>query len=518
MNEQPTKEEILSINLDKLSEEYLDWYVYRRWFYDIEFYSNYFFKHLKVDKKTQKQIRSSPIHSELVNLFQLLTDLLILFPRDHAKTTYTLFYIMWCICYQQEKAILLVMSEWLWIATIGKIRDEFENNDKLKSIFGRLVPERNKEEQGKKWTASQLQFLNGVEIEAVKLRGTIRGRRPTLLIVDDPQENKDVENPQIAKKFEYWFRSSVYNTLDHTGRCIMIWTIVWELCLVNSLRNDNRGFKTIEYTAVDNPEYQMINGKLHLVRWNPLWEWKRSIAALDTRLQKVGRDVFQQEYMHIPANLLWEKIWKEEELNNLVVPPYKEDPKFAGLKIYRKPQATAMSWVDTSGWKQSWDYASIIMRNIHGDLLASYYAKVWPEVLVQVIDYLVSLWYHGVISIECNNESWGTTITLAKNYRWSYMLYKREDIDRTTKKKQKKLWWNTNVWTRRTLLGEYDVAIRAGEIFEISPETFNEMKTFYRNEVTGKWEAMTNHHDDWIMSDGICRQMRKERQIIEIKG
>lgn len=515
---QPSKERIMRIDFKKLKPQHKKWYVYWRWFYDLEFFSNYFFSHIKVDKKTKKTIKSSPVHAELINLFQILVDLLILFPRDHAKSTYTFFYIMWCICYKQETAILLVMSEWLWIATIGKIRDEFENNNKLKSIFGRLVPERTKEEQGKKWTASQLQFLNGVEIEAIKLRWSVRGRRPTLIVVDDPQENKDVENPQIAKKFEYWFRSSVYNTLDPTGRCIMIWTVVWELCLVNSLRNDNRWFKTIEYTAVDNPEYETINGKLHLVRWNPLWEWKRSITALNDRLQKVWRDVFQQEYMHIPANLLWEKIWKEDELNNLIVPPYKEDTKFEWLKIYRKPQVTAMYWVDTSGGKQSGDFASIVVRNIYGDLLASYYAKVWPEVLVQVIDYLVGLWYRWVISIECNNESGGTTITLAQSYRRKTLLYRRDDIDRITKKKQKKYGWNTNVWTRRTLLGEYDVAIRAWEIYEVSPETLNEMKTFYRNASNGKWEAMTNHHDDAIMSDWICRQMRKERQIVEIKG
>lgn len=517
MNEQPTKELILSINPSKLLPEHLKWYIYWRWFYDIEFFSNYHFKHVKVDKKTQKPIKSAEFHKQLVQILSGKEDALILCPRDHAKSTYTFFYIMWCICYKQEKAILLVMSEWLWTATIGKIRDEFENNDLLKSIFGRLVPERNKEEQGKKWTWSQLQFLNGVEIEAVKLRGSVRGKRPTLVIVDDPQENKDVENPEIARKFIYWFWSSVYNTLDPTGRCILIGTIVWELCLVNDIRNDTRGFKVIEYTAVENPEYEMINGKLHLVRWNPLWEWKRSILSLDDRLQKVGRDVFHQEYMHVPANLFGEKIWKEEELNNLIVPTYTESKKFEWLKIYRPPEKHCLIWVDTAWGKQSGDYSSIKVRNLYGDLLASYYMKVWPEVLVEVIDHLVELWYLWVIGIECNNETGGTAITLAQGYWWKTLLYRRVDIDKITKKKQKKYGWNTNVWTRRTMLGEYDVAIRDWELFEVAPETMNEMKTFIRNERSGKREAMVNHHDDSIMADAICRQMRKERPFVEVK-
>ena len=38
----PTKTEINKINLDKLPDEYLDWYIYWRGFYDIDFFINYF--------------------------------------------------------------------------------------------------------------------------------------------------------------------------------------------------------------------------------------------------------------------------------------------------------------------------------------------------------------------------------------------------------------------------------------------------------------------------------------------
>jgi len=41
-------------------------------------------------------------------------------------------------------------------------------------------------------------------------------------MVDDPQENKDVQNPQITDKFNNWFFTSVYNTLDDSGRCIVL--------------------------------------------------------------------------------------------------------------------------------------------------------------------------------------------------------------------------------------------------------------------------------------------------------
>ena len=40
------------------------------------------------------------------------------------------------------------------------------------------------------------------------------------------------------------------------------------------------------------------------------------------------------------------------------------------------------------------------------------------------------------------------------------------------------------------MLGELDIGIRDGEIFEVTEERMNEAKTFYRNEQDGKREAM----------------------------
>lgn len=68
------------------------------------------------------------------------------------------------------------------------------------------------------------------------------------------------------------------------------------------------------------------------------------------------------------------------------------------------------------------------------------------------------------------------------------------------------------------MLGELDIGIRDGEIFEVTEERMNEAKTFYRNEQDGKREAMQWYHDDAIMCSAICRQMRKEPVYVEIAG
>jgi hypothetical protein len=85
-----------------------------------------------------------------------------------------------------------------------------------------MVPDKTRAEANKKWTQSQLQFLNGVTIESVTMGGSIRGKRPTKIVVDDPQENSDVQSKHMTDKFNYWFWSSVYNTLDPSGKCVVI--------------------------------------------------------------------------------------------------------------------------------------------------------------------------------------------------------------------------------------------------------------------------------------------------------
>jgi hypothetical protein len=42
------------------------------------------------------------------------------------------------------------------------------------------------------------------------------------VVGDDVQENKDVENPDIVKKFNKWVFTSLYNVLLPTGRMVIL--------------------------------------------------------------------------------------------------------------------------------------------------------------------------------------------------------------------------------------------------------------------------------------------------------
>lgn len=498
---------------DQLTNAEIDQYIYSKWYYDVDFFIDFFLWHYKRDKKTNRPIKSSEFHKELIQSMKSDDDTLVIIPRDHAKSTTSFFCMMHDICYKIEPSILLVMAKGLWLETIWKIRDEFETNYMIKKIFGRLVPERTREEANKKWTQNQLQFMNGVTIESVTMWWSIRWKRPTKIVVDDPQENSDVQNPQITDKFNDWFFSSVYNTLDPTGKCIVIGTVVWSLCIVNYILQEWRWFKAIKYEAVTDPEYDTIEWHKHLVWWQPLREEKRTIDALNDRLQKIWEKIFMQEYMNVPYIQNWSPVYNIDSVAAIITKNGQKDKFVPWLKLFWKPQSCFYG-VDTATGVEWWDYSTIIVRNSKMELLAQYRDRTPPHKLCDVIDHLWKLWYKWTIWIERNNSGI-STLNKAEEYSRYTKLYAEKTVDKITNKKTKKYWWNTNAKTKPLMIDHHVECFAKWLNTEYSEELKHEMNFYYYDE-KGSTNAIAPHHDDLIIADAICLQIMKQGQFIKL--
>ena len=57
------------------------------------------------------------------------------------------------------------------------------------------------------------------------------------MIIDDPEENKDVKNKRIVEEFRDFVFTTVYNMMLPGGNMVVLGTIVGELCLVEHLRH-----------------------------------------------------------------------------------------------------------------------------------------------------------------------------------------------------------------------------------------------------------------------------------------
>lgn len=187
---------------------------------------------------------------------------------------------------------MYISSKGLGEISIGKIRVELEINPMLKRVYGSLAPtdEDSKhiiENKNKKWKQSYLELSNGASLETVTKGWSLRGRRKHKVIVDDPEENKDVKNKRIVEEFRDFVFTTVYNMMLPGGNMVVLGTIVGELCLVEHLRH-KKWWVTIMRKALEHK--QPLRPEL----WNK--------KALKERLEVIGTARFLQEFMHVPIS------------------------------------------------------------------------------------------------------------------------------------------------------------------------------------------------------------------------
>lgn len=287
------KEEIKLIEPleDQLFDDELNQYVVSKWFYDKDFFCQYFLDGYGY-LIWWEQLPTPDHHIEIWEYLDKKQDFNLIEPRGHGKTTAVLEWILWAICYEQERSILYIANQDLGKQWLGKIRGELENNELLLECFWNLVPINSddmKDKRLKRWKQQQLEFLNGVYLATMSKWQAVRWQRPTKIIFDDPQENKDVENKAIVDKFNNRVFSSLYNTLLPGWSMTVLWTIVGNLCLVLHLKNKKKR-PTIYREACDSEFKNILRPEL------------RSKESLMERRETIWTTIFNQEFRHVPIN------------------------------------------------------------------------------------------------------------------------------------------------------------------------------------------------------------------------
>lgn len=131
-------------------------------------------------------------------------------PRGSAKTTIvSKTYPIFAAVTGREKYILLVGDTASQSRqNLEAVREELEKNERLAEDFPHAFGE------GPVWTQDRLITRNGVTIECIGSGAKIRGRtrrenRPTLIIIDDLQNDESVESPSQRKKDWEWFKRAL---------------------------------------------------------------------------------------------------------------------------------------------------------------------------------------------------------------------------------------------------------------------------------------------------------------------
>jgi len=292
---------------------------------NLHIFGKYFFPHIIRGTSEVPQC-----HKELIAEISKPGDSGIVFPRGFAKSTWEKIDTLHDIVYALEPVILYISNN---LTDAGfhleSMKVELENNQRLRAVFGDLVPLDSKE--SKKWTNKHFETSNGINVVARganKGRGVnIKNQRPTKIIIDDVEDDEMVRSSERRAKLKFWLYNVIYPSKDKTrGKIKMIGTVLHEMCEVLAFYNQHGG---IFRMATE-------DGKLtedSISIWPDMW----SIEDLQAQKTKVGTRAFMQEYMNTPTNEELANLKPEFIDNNT----FTVDPKFVHLRksIHIDPQA-----------------------------------------------------------------------------------------------------------------------------------------------------------------------------------
>jgi predicted phage terminase large subunit-like protein len=174
----------------------------------------------------------------------------VIAPRGSAKSTWSSFaYPLYCAVHGLEPYIQIVSDTtaqaWIWLEGIRK---ELQDNEDLARDYPHVsMP-------GDVWRQERLRLRNGVVIEALGTGSRIRGRRnraerPSLIIVDDPQNEDHITSAALREKSWRWFTKALMNAGTPGTNILVLGTTLHRDCLVLRLKR-TAGWRARVFRAI----------------------------------------------------------------------------------------------------------------------------------------------------------------------------------------------------------------------------------------------------------------------------
>lgn len=172
-------------------------------------------------------------------------------PREHAKSTaFTHDYVLAAAVFRTDQYIIIVSStEEMAQEHLGDISKELHDNEELRSEFGIIGFESDQK------TDIIVSCNDGYKFRIIargagqKMRGRKwMGKRPSLIVCDDLEDDEQVESRDGRKKFLRWFFRALKPALRDGGKIRVHGTILHEDSLLSRLMRD-KTWSTLYYKA-----------------------------------------------------------------------------------------------------------------------------------------------------------------------------------------------------------------------------------------------------------------------------
>lgn len=292
---------------------------------DIAFFCLYFLQDIFVVKDSNEARELSKDHYELWQVANecFIQDeydkLNIICPRGFAKTTiFDLAISIWLVCYKKSKFTLIgAKKDDDATQFVDSIKKVFNENQRIISTFGKLI-----DKKKFKVNSNEIEFTNGMYIRAVGSASSVRGAnfkgiRPTTVIADDYQDEKDILTEETReKKYNRWTKEieqvgdkAVYRKgkkIKAATKIVSIGTVLHIDCLMSRLSR-NRDYHTILKRAIILEEGQTVDDIFN----SDLWRKCKKIYFNDSLedSKKEAEKYYKQHEEEMRFNVLWGEKW-----------------------------------------------------------------------------------------------------------------------------------------------------------------------------------------------------------------
>ena len=340
-------------------------------------------------------LETPPFHKEILDLISDKNNrrIGVIAPRGHAKsTTVDMTYPLWAGCFEQEEFIVIISDTYTQAAEfINALKDEFENNPKIKWLFGNM--------KGDDWQDGEFVLSNGIKYAAkgsgMKIRG-IRHRhtRPTLMIFDDIENDENIKSAEQRQKLYHWFTKAAIPALARGGRAVVIGTILHFDSLVNKVMKQQDIFKSWQTRVF----YAITTEEDGTER--ALWPEHRSLEKLRAMRDDpgdqdfIGSITFAQEYQHKP--------FSEEDA--IIQPDWIKECEPSQVPDKHTRLARVLTIDPAASERQTADFTAMIVADLYTDgnvyIRAIRNQRTSPSVTADTVRELDEIYKPQVIGIE----------------------------------------------------------------------------------------------------------------------
>lgn len=249
-------------------------------------------------------------HWELAALAEEHDRLVIAAPRGHAKTTVIALArpLFRAACFREPFTLIVSDTATQAEQRTSDIYAELLENRALTAVYPHLaLPERS-DYADKRVKKSTREFitLGGIRFTSAGAGQSLRGikdrhQRPSLIIVDDLENDENVRTPEQREKLWDWFTKSLLNLPGPDGAAVhVIGTILHKVSLLARLLSPEQAGVWLQrkYAALTDGH----------VLWPDAWDADKLAAK---RIE-IGSKAFASEYLNDPVDdsaTLWKEAW-----------------------------------------------------------------------------------------------------------------------------------------------------------------------------------------------------------------